>query len=123
MKLYDATDYGQAHTVSLGGMRFVSLIKLVEYLVQLFLRDISAAVGDGDHQEMVLTLYIDADDTAWRRKFHGIVQKVYPYLLHQLLVGFDHVLVQLQLRFQRFPAPFGFKEQYAGAKLLGQIVS
>ena len=87
VKLYDLFYNGKSYAVSLRSVGFVCLIEFIEDLIQLIGGDLAARVANAYAKLISGIKHVDLYRSTSRSKLYGIVNKVYPHLLLELLVA------------------------------------
>lgn len=88
VEFHDSFHNGQSDTCAFRSVGSIGLIKFIENTFPVLFFDLRAIIFDGNGDRSVfLTLFVSMlpDENRYlsflRRKFYGVVQKIYPYLL------------------------------------------
>ena len=110
-------------------MGSIGLIKFIENTFPVLFFDLRAIIFDGNGDRSVfLTLFVRMlpDENRYlsflRRKFYGVVQKIYPYLLHHFFICLNHMFIEITGNLQLLLAPFFLQQENRTPKLFRKIV-
>ena len=96
----DASDQGEAQSVSLRCVGSVCLIELIKDVVQIALADAAAAVRHTDRGIPGFLLQTYPDSSPFWSEFHCIGEEIGPDAVQQVLVLVqDQVLIQVRVQF------------------------